>query len=45
MVDLGSANGTFVNGRRVVQPVQLRDGDVVAVGPLELTFRRNEKAA
>ena len=42
VVDLGSANGTFVNGRRVVQPVQLHSGDVVAVGPFELTFRRSE---
>ena len=25
LVDLGSSNGTYVNGRRVAQPIQLRD--------------------
>ena len=30
--DLGSANGTFVNDRRVHQPVELRPGDRVRVG-------------
>jgi signal transduction histidine kinase len=30
--DLGSANGTFVNDRRVHGPVQLRPGDQVRVG-------------
>ncbi len=30
--DLGSANGTFVNDRRVHQPVQLRPGDRIRVG-------------
>ncbi|HMU38904.1 MAG TPA: adenylate/guanylate cyclase domain-containing protein [Pseudomonadota bacterium] len=45
VVDLGSANGTFVNGRRVVQPVQLKQNDVVLVGPFELSFRRKESAS
>lgn len=44
VVDLGSANGTFVNGRRVVQPVQLRPNDLVLVGPFELSFRRKDGA-
>jgi hypothetical protein len=30
--DLGSTNGTFVNGRRVDRPVPLRDGDVIFLG-------------
>jgi hypothetical protein len=32
--DCGSTNGTFVNGRRVVQATELVSGDVVIVGPL-----------
>ena len=30
--DLGSANGTFVNGKRVTGPVVVKAGDVVALG-------------
>ncbi len=37
--DLGSKNGTFVNGRRITGPVVLNDGDEVQVTPLiKLTF-------
>lgn len=37
--DLDSKNGTFVNGRRITQPVTLSDGDEVQVTPLiALTF-------
>jgi len=45
LVDLGSVNGTYVNGRRVVQPVQLRDGDRVQIGPFLLAFRHRGGAA
>jgi tRNA A-37 threonylcarbamoyl transferase component Bud32 len=34
--DLGSANGTFVNGERVVGPRELRAGDMVRVGSTTL---------
>jgi hypothetical protein len=34
LVDKGSANGTFVNGRRVTGPQELHDGDVVTLGDL-----------
>jgi DNA-binding winged helix-turn-helix (wHTH) protein len=37
--DLGSMNGTFVNETRVESQVALRDGDLVHVGPVPLTFR------
>ena len=37
--DLGSKNGTFVGGRRVDEPVTLREGDTIRVGPLALLFR------
>jgi hypothetical protein len=30
--DLGSTNGTFVNGQRLVDPAPLRPGDVVGIG-------------
>lgn len=30
--DMGSANGTFVNGERISRPVQLRDGDKITLG-------------
>jgi DNA-binding winged helix-turn-helix (wHTH) protein len=37
--DLGSTNGTFVNETRVESAVPLRDGDLVHLGPVPLTFR------
>jgi DNA-binding winged helix-turn-helix (wHTH) protein len=37
--DLGSKNGTFVNGQPVTVPAPLKDGSEVRVGPVELTFR------
>jgi adenylate cyclase len=39
LVDLGSANGTHLNGRRVIQPVGLRDGDVIQIGEQSFVFR------
>ncbi|HEY6635219.1 MAG TPA: FHA domain-containing protein [Acidimicrobiia bacterium] len=30
--DLGSTNGTYVNGRRISAPTQLRRGDTIQVG-------------
>lgn len=36
--DLGSTNGTYVNGARVARPRRLEDGDVVRVGGTELRF-------
>jgi hypothetical protein len=30
--DLGSTNGTFVNGQRLVSPVVLKTGDVISLG-------------
>ena len=39
--DLGSANGTFVNGRRVNE-LALRDGDEISVGGARIVFRQSE---
>ena len=38
IVDLGSTNGTFVNGNRVVEPRQLHQGDSIYIGPVKLIF-------
>ena len=40
LMDLGSSNGTFVNGQRISQPVQLRNNDRIEVGPFSLIFRQ-----
>jgi pSer/pThr/pTyr-binding forkhead associated (FHA) protein len=32
--DLGSSNGTVVNGQRIAEEVDIKDGDLVQVGPL-----------
>lgn len=39
LVDLGSSNGTHLNGRRVIQPVALQHGDVIQIGEQSLVFR------
>ena len=36
--DLGSRNGTFLNGRRLVGPASLRNGDVLSIGSFSLVF-------
>ncbi len=36
--DLGSANGTFLNGERLSEPMQLRDGDQIKVGDVQFVF-------
>jgi adenylate cyclase len=38
--DVGSSNGTFVNGVRVTTPVPLRDGDRVTLGSCEFRFQQ-----
>jgi pSer/pThr/pTyr-binding forkhead associated (FHA) protein len=40
LVDLGSSNGTLLNGRRVSQPTMLRHGDRIEVGSSALTFQQ-----
>jgi ABC transport system ATP-binding/permease protein len=36
--DLGSTNGTFVNGARIDRPRPIVEGDRVDIGPFQLTF-------
>ena len=38
--DLGSRNGTWVNGRRIAKAVRLRDGDRVGIAQMSFTFRQ-----
>ncbi len=38
--DLGSTNGTFLNGTRLERPRRLTNGDIVRVGDTDLRFER-----
>ena len=38
LLDMGSANGTFLNGRRVTSPVPLNDGDTIVIADCTLKF-------
>ena len=38
LLDLGSSNGTFVNGERVNTPVILKDNDEITIGAYHLIF-------
>ncbi len=40
ITDLGSSNGTFVNGGRISAPVVLRHGDKIRIGTHEFTFHQ-----
>lgn len=39
LVDLGSRNGTFVDGRQIAAPVRLKHRNRIQVGPVVLGFR------
>ncbi len=45
LIDMGSRNGSFVNGRRLTAPVALRDGDVLSFGEAKLRFHNPAQAA
>lgn len=38
IVDVGSTNGTYLNGKRVVMPAALKNQDVITVGDCAITF-------
>lgn len=42
LVDLGSGNGTFLNGEPVIEPTALVNGDEVRVGSAVLVFRDSD---
>jgi ABC-type multidrug transport system ATPase subunit/pSer/pThr/pTyr-binding forkhead associated (FHA) protein len=43
LTDLDSKNGTFLNGRRITHPEQLKLGDVLQIGPFRLTYEGQGK--
>jgi serine phosphatase RsbU (regulator of sigma subunit) len=45
VADLGSENGTFVNGRRVTTPLRVKDGDLLTLGVVMARFARVLSAA
>lgn len=44
LIDLGSANGTRVNGRRIFTPTRLKTGDRIMIGRTELSFSQTTEA-
>ena len=38
LVDLGSHNGTYLNGRRIINPQRLKHGDHITIGPVDFVF-------
>ena len=45
IVDAGSRNGTFVNNRRVVEPMRLSRGDRVMVGATRITYEDDTRCS
>lgn len=43
--DLGSGNGSFVNGKRITEPTSLRHDDRIKLGPVLLRFETDEGSA
>ena len=40
LIDFGSSNGTFLNKRRIHQPVRLSDGDQITIGDQAFKFHQ-----
>lgn len=40
LIDLGSSNGTFINGRRAYTPTILQNGDCIGIGNTRLLFHQ-----
>lgn len=45
LIDLGSSNGTQLNGKRIDRPMPLRNGDLIDIGGHGLEFRGSDEAA
>ncbi|HYM05173.1 MAG TPA: adenylate/guanylate cyclase domain-containing protein [Terriglobales bacterium] len=45
LIDMGSRNGSFVNGSRLAAPAALRDGDLLGFGKARLRFHNPAQAA
>ncbi len=44
LIDLGSANGTYLNGNRVIHPMRLQDQDTIELAGEQFTFRQESAA-
>lgn len=44
LVDFGSRNGTYLNGRRISHPSRLQPGDCLRIGQFEFVFRQPQNA-
>ncbi|HEY6333389.1 MAG TPA: SpoIIE family protein phosphatase [Blastocatellia bacterium] len=42
LVDMGSANGTYLNGRRVTGSVRLSPGDLIRIGETEIEYQADQ---
>lgn len=40
LIDLGSSNGTFINGRKIHTPITLQSGDCIGIGSTRLLFHQ-----
>lgn len=40
LIDLGSSNGTFLNKRRIHEPIRLHDGDEINIGEKAFSFHQ-----
>lgn len=45
LMDLGSSNGTFLNGQRLTRPVTLCNGWIIEIGLQKMTFRTPSEPA
>jgi hypothetical protein len=45
ITDLGSGNGTTVNGLKIERPVRLKEGDTIAIGDSLLRFSAQKRSA
>src|SRR5438270_9672616 len=43
LVDFGSTNGTYLNTKRIAQPVRLCNDDEIMIGELRFTFRQPQR--
>lgn len=43
LIDLGSANGTYINGKRIYTPTTLKTGDVIRIGNTNLSFHQERE--
>jgi hypothetical protein len=45
IIDLGSVNGTLLNGQRLTVPTRLNDGDTIVIGKTTLHFAARQLSA